>query len=579
MIKKLTSQLESANLAYAKGLPFLTDEEYDKLWATLYKIDPTSPALYHTGYDPTIQSYEYQHLKPIYGTQKAITTVDLKPFLARFANEALIISPKYDGVGATLYMTSTPGEYKLILFGDGTKGKDISQHLNKIESPPLKTSSRNVELIIPNHKWNPSLGKNPRNAVAGLVMRNTLDLHGVIKAQDHNSFPSKILSPPYDLERLNEHLLELYYEWKQIYPIDGIMLKVANEDTRLKAAHNGNHYNWSIAWKPPISTAETTVLDIEFNVSRSGRIIPKIQYTPIDLCGTTNQFVTANNVQWLREKLISIGDTLTIGKAGEIIPQILEVKHTSRENFYLPRVCPVCSTLLEQHNRDLICTGSECISKISKQITYFYSDKGMNLKGVGEAMIIELLNNQTLYDLLVLKPWALLDPVQHNITSLVESIWGTARYQNYLNELVNITSKKNPAHFVASLGYKNLAYKKSLQYWQLFKETRDPKKLPETFLIALNKWLAATTEIRSFKFLPLPEQPKIRYCITGKLSTPREDLIAYLTKYQWEFSNQVSGRTDLLILGDLKKESTKLSKAKEISITIISEDQINQYIK
>ena len=110
---------------------------------------------------------------------------------------------------------------------------------------------------------------------------------------------------------MNNFLLDTYTEWGQIYPIDGLMIKVADEKQRLIAGTNGTTNNWSIAWKPPIQIKETTVIDIEWNVSRLGRVIPTVIYEPIELCGTTNNRVTANNAQWMKEKGITIGSIIT----------------------------------------------------------------------------------------------------------------------------------------------------------------------------------------------------------------------------------------------------------------------------
>ena len=105
------------------------------------------------------------------------------------------------------------------------------------------------------------------------------------------------------------------------------MIKVADEKVRLVAGNNGQTNNWSIAWKPPIQVKETTVTNIEWNISRLGRAIPTVIYEPIELCGTTNNRVTGNNAKWLQDKNIHIGSKITVGKAGEIIPKIIDVSN------------------------------------------------------------------------------------------------------------------------------------------------------------------------------------------------------------------------------------------------------------
>lgn len=574
-ISQLELDIISANQAYANGTPYLTDNEYHSLWQQLYNIDPTNKFLYHTSYDPTIQSYEFKHIKPIYGTQKAFNIDDLKPFLTRFKGQELLIEPKYDGVGAVIYRTQD--SYRLVLQGDGTKGKDITHHLDKIIFNQTDESYSEVELIIPYYKWTPTWGANPRNVVAGWLNRDELEHHDIIMAiPHHGSYPYGVITNYKDLTELNERLLFYHFEWSQDFPIDGLMIKVKDEKERLKASHNGSYNLWSIAWKPPIQTKETKVVNIQYNVSRSGRIIPKVEYEPIELCGTTNTFVTANNCAWIKEKNIHIGSKITIGKAGEIIPKIISIEPSNQE-IELPTLCPICKTLLTWHGRDLICTGEYCIAKLSKQIAYFYSDKGMDLKSIGEAMITELLYTDSCYQTLIKKPWALLDPDEYGILGSIHTTWGEAKTNRYLDELDNINNKKNPAHFVASLGYKNLAYKKSLAQWQQFASTHSITGLMKVFIMAINKWLEATGELNTFKFTTLPTQGKT-YCITGTLSANRNDIIDYLTQYNLTFVNQVSRKISFLLLGDLKNESTKLNKAKELGVPIINEHQIKDYI-
>ncbi len=579
MIKELIAQVRSANNAYAKGIPYLTDKEYDVLWKKLYDIDPHCKDLYHTSYMEPKQSYEYHHLKPIYGTQKAFNIEDLMVFLMRFPQEDLIIQPKYDGIGAVLYRTDHSDTYKLIKQGDGKKGRDITHHLDKIIYQPFKTPTQEVELIIPNAQWKSEWGANQRNVVDGWMKRDKLDRSGIVVAARHDGLPAKIFSPPHEAENINNRLLKLYYEWKEAYPMDGVMLKVLNPTSKLKASHNGTVHLWSVAWKPPISTEETEILEIEWNVSRLGRVIPRIKYEPISLCGTMNQWVTGNNAKWLKDRLICVGDTIVIGKAGEIIPQFLKIKHKGRKNFFMPSHCPICDTLLVWEDTHLVCNGPECITKVSKSIAYFYSDKGMNLKSIGEAMITDLLHHEKLYELLFIRPWALLDPDTYDLYTLLDFIWGEARTSTYVKELDLIQSTRDPAHFVAALGYKNMAYKKAMQNWQILKETRNAKQCSAVFLLALDKWLKASTELKHFKFLPVPEAPRINYVITGTLSVDRKDIIAYLTKHDWQVGNTVTKATDIVILGELARDSTKLKRAKELDTIIITEDQIGDFIK
>ena len=320
--KELTDKISAANLSYAKGLPFLTDTEYDILWKQLFTIDPDNKLLYHTANDPTIAADHRPHSKQLYGTNKAFNVLDLKPYLTRFGNTELVLEPKYDGVAGVLYRNKS--SYSLILEGDGIKGRDISHHFEKITLSFEPKNIESVEIVIPNALWNKSYGKNQRNTVAGWLARKEIPYNHVVKFISHNYgiLNEKYLFESYDL--LEEKLLSLYNLWSQTYPLDGIMIKVLDESRRITAGHTSTTYHWSIAWKPPIQIAETIVIDIEWNVSRSGRVIPTVIYKPIELCNTLNSRVTGNNAKWIQDKDINIGDKILVGKAGEIIPKIIK---------------------------------------------------------------------------------------------------------------------------------------------------------------------------------------------------------------------------------------------------------------
>jgi DNA ligase (NAD+) len=322
---ELIKKIQEANTAYSAGIPFMTDAEYDLLWQELYKLEPDNPLLYHTARNTSIVAGAITHRYPVYGTSKAFNTEDLKPFLMRHGSRQLVIEPKYDGCAAVLELTSSG--WQLALEGDGIRGADITHLLPYIHCPFEARHFQAVEILIPWKYWNPSYGKNPRNVVSGWTnpTRKTAP-PGEMVAVPHNFGPvQEFYDYDGDLDKLNELLLHLHTQWKEVYPIDGLMIKVADEKARLIIGQDGPRNAWSIAWKPPIQTKLTKVINIEWNVSRLGRVIPTIIYEPIDLCGTTNSRVTGNNARWIIDNQIRIGSILLIGKAGEIIPKVLKV--------------------------------------------------------------------------------------------------------------------------------------------------------------------------------------------------------------------------------------------------------------
>ena len=581
MIKQeLEQQIKEANIAFSAGIPFITDADYDILWQQLHKIDPDNPLLYHTNQDRTALTGLTWHKRQIFGTNKAFNMADLHPFLTRFGSQQLIIEPKYDGCAAII--TYTKSGIEITLEGNGQCGKDITHLLPYIKMPFTLRDFQSVELIIPWADWNPDFGKNPRNVVAGWVNRKYEAPEAMITAVPHNF---NTLSQDYNysgnVEEMSELLLQLYNSWSLIYPIDGIMIKVADEKLRLVAGNNGVVNNWSIAWKPPIQIKETTVTNIEWNVSRLGRIIPTIIYKPIELRGTINSRVTANNAKWLEKQNIQIGSKITIGKAGEIIPKIIAV-NSSTNNVTLPTSCPTCGEPLEIESVHLVCHGNNCIAKKIVSIAYFYSNKGIKLDGIGEQTIEKLLQNKKCYELLSVKPWALLDCLSYEILDEVINILGETITTNLLIQINLLNNTKHMAHFIAGLGLPKIAYKTALRLCQYIKtgtlSIHVHQKAKQNFSNGALLFMQASKEMHNFKFAALPSPAKAIYCITGTLSQPRDEMIKWLDAQGYEFSSSVTRATNYLIVGDMPGK-TKTEKAIKYNTPQITETQLYNLLK
>jgi len=577
---ELEKSIEEANAAYSAGIPFITDEEYDVLWQQLYAIEPGHHLLYHTAQNHNQVHGKVWHKHKIYGTNKAFNMIDLKPFLERFGDQMLTIEPKYDGCAAVL--TREEFEYKLTLEGDGTCGGDISHLIDYIIFPFKPRNFQAVEILLPVEDWNPEFGKNPRNVVAGWLARKYEKPGTTMTAIPHN-FGGLFRDYKYDgnLEAFGELLIYTHAEWAKIYPIDGLMIKVKDEKARLIAGNNGTTSNWSIAWKPPIQIKETVVTNIEWNVSRLGRVVPTIIYAPIDLCGTTNERVTGNNAKWLADKQINIGSRITVGKAGEIIPKIIDVETDNYEEI-LPINCIKCQAQLDWEGVHLVCNGANCIAKKIVAISYFYSLKGIQIDGIGESMIERLLNHPKCYSVLVDKPWALLDMASYNIMLDVIQVLGTTVFNNLITEINAVNGTKNMAHFVSGLGVNGLAFKSALKLCQYLKTGNPISNVNmgaiSNFPAAVVLFSEAIKEMKHFNFIPVPDQAKIKYCITGTLSISREAMIEMLNDYSWGFTAAVTTDTNYLVVGE-ESGQTKINKAIKYGVRQITEEQLMQTIK
>lgn len=587
---ELITKIKEANKAYLTNFPIMTDREYDQLWNQLYKIDPSNSVLYHTGNDPNLPGDLQSHSRPIYGTNKAFCVEDLKPFLTRHKGKSLVIEPKYDGCAAVLERTMKG--YRLTLEGNGQYGQDVTRHLFSMFMEFTPQVLESVELIIPQTLWNPDWGKNPRNVVAGWLARKELPYESTVEIVSHNHGNLRVVIPADSVNQsmiMNEQnflfdmLFDLYTEWKELYPIDGLMIKVADQQDRLVIGSNGTTYGWSIAWKPPIQTKWTTVEHIDWRVSRNGRVVPTVWYQPIELCGTTNTKVTGNNATWIEENQILKGSKILVGKAGEIIPKIMQTNNADLHNNLpaVPAVCPFCRYELSKVGRDLICTSDNCLPQLIRSIAYFYSDKGMDLKGIGEAMIAEMLTDPILRSGFRDRVWLLLEP-QNAEAGALFNLLGEKRYKSYIAQRDNLSGKKTPVHFITGLGLKGLAYKTVHALWTYMqtgtlKGNYSADKL-HNFAIGMTTYYRAAGSLKKFKLSQQVIQPAVTYCITGTLTSSRADMISYLETKNWLFTNQVSKHVDVLIVGD-KPGKTKTTKASELQIPMISESELPEVIR
>ena len=577
--EELIKEISQANMAYASGIPFMTDSEYDLLWQQLYAIDPHNNILYHTAQGRAALTGKTWHKHPIYGTNKAFNMLDLKPFLTRFGSYKLRIEPKYDGCAAVITLTDTG--VNITLEGDGRCGRDITHLMPYITFPFHLRHFQAVEILILLSEWNSDYGANPRNVVAGWLDRKYDKPSALMTAIPHNHgnlFEEYNYSG--SLEAMGDFLLETYNKWSKIYPMDGLMIKVADEKVRLVAGNNGQTNNWSIAWKPPIQVKETKVTNIEWNISRLGRAVPTVIYEPIELCGTTNNRVTGNNAQWIKDRKIMPDSTILVGKAGEIIPKILvvqnDIPNEYRRNF-LPTNCPKCNNILQWEGVHLVCNGAKCIAKSIVSIAYFYSQKGIKIDGVGEGIIEKLLQNEKCYSVLSTKPWALLDPLSYDLVPDIINTIGVTIYSNIAEQVFSMNNQCTMAHFVAGLGLPGLAYKSSLRLCQYLKTgqinihiTDNAKR---SFITAATIYTEAIKEMKNFSFAQLPSEAKAIYCITGSLSQSRETMIEILNGYGYEFSSGVTRETNYLIVGD-DPGRTKIEKATRYNIPQITEEQL-----
>ncbi|MBD5161828.1 MAG: NAD-dependent DNA ligase LigA [Oscillibacter sp.] len=449
-MKTLREQLNQAGYRYyVLDDPTMDDYEYDRLLRRLEELEAAHPEEI-TPDSPTqrvggaaLESFaQVEHPVPLESLQDVFSPDEVEEFARRMeealAAPAYSVEPKVDGLSVAL-------EYRDGVFirgatrGDGRVGEDVTENLRTIKSIPMTLPDRLPRLIVRGevfmpknvfHKLNrrreengEALFANPRNAAAGslrqldpkICARRLLDIrvfnlqlaegksfssHGetldYMESQGFQTIPRKILSGAAEVNaeivRLGESREELPFD------MDGAVVKVNALADRGVVGSTAKCPRWAIAYKYPPERKPSRVLDIVVQVGRTGVLTPKVVVEPVRLAGTTVTNATLHNQDFIDEKDIRIGDTVVLQKAGEIIPEVVEVLKELRPEgttpYHLPDVCPVCGAAVvrDEDGAALRCTGAECPAQLHRNLTHFASRDAMDIDGMGPAVMRQLID-------------------------------------------------------------------------------------------------------------------------------------------------------------------------------------------
>ncbi len=448
-IQELTALLEDANYRYyVLDDPHMTDFEYDKLLRELEVLEnqypqyafPNSPTR-RVGGEALSQFEKVEHPVPLESLQDVFSMEELKEFDQKLResvpNASYSVEPKVDGLSVALEYVD--GQFvRGATRGDGRIGEDVTENLKTIRSIPMQLSNAPHRLIVRGEVFMPkkvfeaineerekagqSLFANPRNAAAGSlrqldpkiaaqrkldILVFNLQLAEGMTFQTHSEvldyleslrFPviphetcSVFSAISHRIDAINEGRGELAFD------IDGAVIKLENLSQRQNLGSTAKFPRWAVAYKYPPEIKSTVVENIIIQVGRTGVLTPKAVVRPVRLAGTTVTNATLHNQDFISEKDIRIGDTVKIRKAGEIIPEILEVELERRpqgaQPYYLPNACPVCGAevVRDPDGAFLRCTGAECPAQLSRNIAHFVSRDAMDIDGLGTSIVESLI--------------------------------------------------------------------------------------------------------------------------------------------------------------------------------------------
>lgn len=653
-IEKLRSLINyHSNLYYKLDEPEISDFEYDKLMQKLKKIESDHPELV-TPDSPTqriggkiLEGFEeVRHNVPM----QSLTDVFNRESVIEFGKKTesvlgekveYVTELKIDGLSVSL-------EYRDGFFfrgstrGDGFVGEDVTENLKTIHSIPLKLTENLPYLEVRGEVYMPHSSflrlnemqeekelktfKNPRNAAAGSLRQldsriaaerkleiyvfNVQQIEGKFLTTHKESidYLSRLGFKTIPIEKVFSSIEDAYKEVEHIgekrdelgFDIDGAVIKVNSLKQRRILGSTSKCPKWAVAYKYPPEKKETKLKDIFIQVGRTGVLTPNAVLESVRLAGTTVSKATLHNIDYINDKDIRIGDTVVVQKAGDIIPEVLNVvkeKRTGQEiKFNMPAVCPVCGAKVyrEEGEAAYRCTGGECPAQLARNIIHFASKNAMDIDGLGPALVNQLLENnliESAADLFILK--------KEDIANLEKM--GNKSADNLLNAIEK--SKENELErLIYALGIRHVGEKcaeeLALHFRTLDKlmnadaeeiaKIRDVGNIIATSIIRFfeqEQNRDIIEKLRSFgvNFTCKKEAAKGVFSgktivLTGTLSKySRSEATEIIKAHGGKTSSSVSKNTDLVLAG--AEAGSKLDKAESLGIHIINEQEFEDMLK
>ena len=650
-ILSLTRELEHHNyLYYVCDAPEIPDFEYDRMLRRLEELESEYPQ-FRLASSPTqrvggiaLDQFEsVRHEVPLESLQDVFSFEELEDFDARVRSvhaTDYTVEPKVDGLSVAL-------EYLDGVFvrgatrGDGLVGEDVTENLKTVRSIPLHLNHAPKRLIVRGEVFMPkqvfhalndarqergeTLFANPRNAAAGslrqldpkIAASRRLDIRvfnlqlaeGVSFSRHSETldFLRELHFPviPYDLVSdihfAEEKIISLNENRESLsFDIDGAVLKVDDLAQRIEMGSTAKFPRWAAAYKYPPEIKPTVVRDIVVQVGRTGVLTPKAVVEPVRLAGTTVTNATLHNQDFITEKDIRIGDTVLIRKAGEIIPEILEVVPEKRPvdsvPFRLPDRCPVCGAPVErdEDGAAVRCTGAECPAQLIRNLTHFASRDAMDIEGLGPA-VIELLVSEK-----CIASAADLYCLDFDKVSSLRGL-GKTSAENLRNAIEK--SKENDLYrLIYAFGIRQVGVKAAKVLAsefqtldQLMDADRDTlcqiRDIGEITAESIVRWFSAEQSRHligrlresGLNFRCLSEVTDRRFAgltfvLTGALSLfTREEATEKIESFGGKAASSVSKKTSFVVAGE--NAGSKLRKAQELGIPVLSEAEFLERIQ
>ncbi len=651
-IRELRDILTEANYRYyVLDDPELPDYEYDRLLRELETLELANPTLFsadsptqRVGGQALSQFEKVEHPVPLMSLQDLFSLQELEEFLNKVKNDvpaaSFSVEPKIDGLSVALEYVN--GKFvRGATRGDGTVGEDVTENLKTIRSIPMSLENAPPRLIVRGEVFMPKkqfaalnerqelegkpLFANPRNAAAGslrqldpkIAAKRGLDIYIFnIQLAQGISFSShgqsleylkklrfKVI--PYDVlsnaAEVCDRVMKINEE-REMLPcdIDGAVIKLDDLAQREALGTTAKFPKWAAAYKYPPEIKPTVVKDIVVQVGRTGVLTPKAIVDPVRLAGTTVTNATLHNQDFISERDIRIGDTVLIRKAGEIIPEILEVDMSKRSQdaqpYRLPAHCPICGAATEKDTEGAFvrCTGAACPAQLSRNIAHFVSRDAMDIEGLGAAIVEALIEKGHVHS-----PGDIYYLTLDDLKTLWKSGETAAKK---LLAAIEDSKHRDVSRLIYALGIRQVGVKTGKVLASVFgsldalmdatveqlTQVQDVGAVTATFIAdwfrqeqsqeIIRKLRQAGVNFESQRVVTDARFSGMTFVLTGALTKfTRDQATERIEHFGGKAAGSVSKKTTYVVVGE--NAGSKERKARELGIPILSEEQFLEMIQ
>ena len=644
-------------LYYVLNKPEISDAEYDKLMRELQQLEemypefitPDSPTQ-RVGAPPAEEFKTVAHLKPMLSLDNAFNEEEMRKFDERIKRELgkedviYTAEPKLDGLSVELVYENgvfVRGSTR----GDGYNGEDVTENLKTIRAVPLRLREGKYgiprllavrgEVIMHIHDFEELNKKliergeeplaNPRNAAAGSLRRldpketaerpldiffyeimvvEGLKINTQWEALEHLREWGLKTNPLVKRCKNIDEVIEYYNEMKEkreqlSYEIDGIVVKVDNLEDQEKLGIKARSPRWAIAYKFPPREKITQVMDIIVQVGRTGTLTPVALLKPVDVSGVTVSRATLHNFDYIREKDVRVGDWVKVIRAGDVIPEVVEVikeKRTGKEKiFQMPDKCPVCGSHVVREGAYYRCTGGlSCPAQLKRSIAHYASKGAMDIEGLGPK-IVDLLVDKGLVK-------RISDLYKLTIPDLLRLPGFALKSAKNLIESIEKSKERSLDRFIYALGIPNVGEHMAKVLAERFKTLDNLMNAREIELLAVPEVGPETAksivdffrepknreEIQRLKELGVKatfeKMEKKEGILKGKVfvftgalkSFTRDEAKRIVEELGGRAASSVSRNVDYVVVGE--NPGSKYERAKQLGLKIINEEEFKKLI-